>query len=255
MQSLSSYHHPVDPQTSESDSIRSCPGESRPAGRHLSETDIARYVDNAVDSLDRTVIHAHLAGCSVCARTIGDVIRSTRDLRMIPENRAPSEGRTEMVSPDSEIRKKVESLVLKPEHAFDRTTRRRRMIRALRIGIPVAAVAFFWIFRLTGSDPVSRFRSSDTPRSIHLTLPRDGSILGDKDWRFEVEEIEDVLAYRFTISTLSGDLTYRDERAAPAVTVPDSIPRTPGRYAWTVDVVLKDGRVLKSDMGTFVANR
>jgi len=254
MQNPCSYHDPAECQTSESNATRSLAVPPHVARSHLSEADIACYVDGTVDGSNRTRIQHHLATCSECARAVGDVVRLTRDLHVIARDNSESAAQSGVVSPDPEIQARVEFLVpdTRRKRSPDRLSTRGKNYWASRVGIPMALVALFWIFRSTGSDSVSRFRSADTPSPVHLIVPSDGAVLGKNDWRFELDPIQGALAYRFTVSTLAGDLTYRSERTSPVISVPDSIPRTPGRYAWTVDVVLKNGRVVSSEMGTFV---
>ena len=59
---------------------------------HLSYEELEAFVDGRADALDRELIAAHVASCSLCANALTD-LSATRDAMGLPSPRAPHDVR------------------------------------------------------------------------------------------------------------------------------------------------------------------
>lgn len=176
----------------------------RGPGAHLSEADIAGYLDRDLLSSERQRVEAHIEGCTACR---GELVALSRIVQ-------------------------------------DKTPVRAEPRRQRRWWIPVAAaVAATWLLvpRLTtntpGPDESPRTRRTvdgDGRSRIAVVAPAD-SVIADTHPRFTWRAVSaDV--YRVYVLTPSGDSVWTGETSDTTIALPDSAPLQPGRtYLWHVD--------------------
>lgn len=186
--------------------------------RHLSESELAAFLDDALPPEDHARVEAHLGECRECRR---DVIVVRRAL-----------------NPPVEIR------------------RRPLMVGAAAAAAMIAFVLLGpWLDREAVTTPILRDAPSAADervaRLVLVTPGPDARVVG-QPVRFVWRSTESGARYQITVAAADGATVWRSSLADTTVRLPAEISLRPGEeYFWYVEGVAPDGRSASSPIHPF----
>jgi anti-sigma factor RsiW len=190
--------------------------------RHLTASELAGYVDHALDDEARGAAEEHLEQCREC-----------RDEAMAIANVAHSYAAN---APAHDTRTR---------HTRPSTNHRAGWRRvAIGLGAVAAGLSIGIVARQSSSpnEPVAGVRapsalSSESETAIAVAAPMDGATVPSHRAAFSWHRVA-ADTYRFTILTRSGELLWSRETPDTTVTLPATISLQPGlTYFWRVDAI------------------
>jgi hypothetical protein len=175
---------------------------------HLTDEQVAGYVDRILTDSERDKIEHHMAVCDECRIEVRAAVQLVR-----------FNERKKMWYRGSWVLAAAAALV------------------ALVITDPFSA----------GESEVSTFRASNDPldvgdRVIAVVFPEQGAALTGDSLRFIWHPAEPEVRYRFTLSNMLGEEIWSVDTADTALAIPGDITLEPAvTYVWYVDGLLLDG--------------
>ena len=196
---------------------------------HVSDEELAAYIDDSLNAEERAGFEAHLAECEPCRVTL------------VAARRALATG------------------VERPQ-ATGRTLRRLTSVASLAAA---AVLLFFIVPRArrgpsTDSDARTRGGSAlvgdNTPR-IAAQSPAPDAVVRLDTVEFRWIALSGGASYQLTISDVAGGIVWTTQTTAAAVVLPGNVAArlTPGStYYWRVDALLPDLRSTTTDPRAFI---
>ena len=208
---------------------------------HLTETDIALYVEDKVSTEGRQRMEDHMADCPACVEQVSALVR----LYEIDERETP-------LRIDGATYREAERLGVRNERfPLFSLMFASRPLRLALAGIAVVAVGLTYYFSTSTVEPV-RFRSVERERPRFMMQPADGETLPAVQQLFRWSSIPHAMTYRFTLSELNGRTLWTSTVSDTFVTVPSSIAIQKGnQYLWRVEVVFRDNTRYSSPIYAF----
>ena len=195
---------------------------------HVSDDDLARYIDDDLDADARVRLEAHLAECDDCRHVL---VQATR---AIPQGAS-------------------------------RADRGRSLGRWTAIATLAAAAAILIVVvprvrrnEVSDRDPRTRdgagLAGDNTPR-IMADSPAPDALVRLDTLVFRWKSLSPGASYELTISDVAGGLLWSTQTTGTSAALPDSVARrmlSGSTYYWRVDAVLQDLRSTTSDPRAFV---
>jgi len=207
---------------------------------HLTEYDIASYLDRKGEPAERLRVEQHLSDCSACATAFASAIRI---LQAVEKTEPPE-------LPDSVFRKAVGIL----------SGRKTRFFPMVRISLPVryafaallVATVSWWISSSGRQDPPSRFRSTSPIPTVELRSPADNGVLSSLPVQFRWEPVPNTLRYRLILFDEEGRRLWQGESVEHHLDAPPTVVFEGGKmYLWTIEAVLSNGLTITSNLSSF----
>jgi anti-sigma factor RsiW len=193
--------------------------------RHLTNDELAAYLDRRLDATAATRVEGHMAGCGVC--------------------------RAELVDMRSLLASTVSSTARLRAARF---TRPRQWLAAAAVVVIASAPLMRRAVR-SRSDAAARVRSSLAPPSVAVIAPRERTD-GTPGVVFAWRPVFDASSYRLTISDSSGAPLVARTTTDTTVTAALGTDVQRGRaYLWYVDCLTRDGRTVTSGIRSFSVPR
>ena len=185
---------------------------------HLTEADVAAYLDRGLSDSRRDRIEAHLAGCTDCRQEVLEAQQLVKRVR--PFRRAPVWGGSLAAAA---------ALVL--------------IVAKLGSGPD----------RLPESPPHVRGDGGTPQLVVYGPI---GDDVPTRGLRFVWSAAAGTVTYRFTMTGTDGSPVWSRSGTDTVVVLPDSVALRPGqRYLWAVDALLADGVTRSTGMREFVPGR
>lgn len=207
---------------------------------HLTDIDIALFVEKKGSEETRSRVVAHFGNCAECAEKVSEAFRFIPEL----EN---STG-----TPDPEFLQKARSIV---------PSSRRLIPRPVWWALAACVTLAFGILiisRLSRQPELepSRFRSEAPVAVLEIVSPADGTVVTERNAEFRWQAINDAARYRFTLFREDGTVLWQTLLDSTRVSVPASVSLDSGvRYLWRVDALFAQRSPLQSAIHVFtIAN-
>lgn len=206
---------------------------------HLTEIDIARYVDDVVPREERDRLEAHLRDCDTCRSSVADVVRLQDVVAEAPELHLPA-------IVEEEAAHLIEEKEPSPSRWEALPARARYAVAAvLLVGLGVG------LWQVLLAPTPDRFRSSTARDAVILRAPSDGAVVQAPPllrWQGD----EDAMTYRVSIYTPEGRLVWQADTTAQRIAAPKFLScSADDTYVWSVDALLADGTARESPLHAF----
>jgi hypothetical protein len=192
--------------------------EAESATGHITDDQLAGYLDRSLSSGAREQVEGHLADCAECR---AEVLATARLLRSKKSRKQWYVG--------SSLVAAAAVVLLVVANPFSTSTPGEAALRG-----PL--------------DPGNQL--------ISAVGPEDDATIGRDGLTFVWSAIEPDARYHITLTNARGDDLWRDETTDTSMTVPASVNLVPGEsYFWYVDALLLDGRSVTSGTRRFELTR
>lgn len=203
--------------------------DSAASGTHLTETEVAGYLDRGLSADELARVESHLDTCAPCRSAVADVSRMAAAYAEAGTPKAAVSGAGHV-------------------HRF--APRRSHTMAGLALAATLLIAVM--LVRAPG-DESDRVRTQHGTRlgpAITALAPPDGGLVARSDLRFAWEGTG-AASYRFVLLDDSGAPVWVHDTEELEVSVPHSIELTPGEsYFWRVDAVA-DGIAASSEARRF----
>jgi hypothetical protein len=184
---------------------------------HLTDAQVAAFIEGSLAELDRVSAATHLAGCDEC--------------------------RAEIVS--------AASLAA----SIPRRNRGRLTPVFAAVAAAAAVIAFLWLPSTTNLDQESLERAADKSPRVVVASPADGSIV-DSDSVMLSWQSEEGASYRVTITDAGGRTLWTTTTTESHARVPGGgLPADSSIVYWYVDALRADGTSVSSGLQSFIPVR
>jgi len=209
----------------------SCPDSNR----------LAAFVDRTLNEADRSAVRKHIARCDSCFETVTQL--------SVLQEQPPAE-LPRWIANDAK------SLVNRPMFPLRPASLKLAGSLAAVVLLVVVGIAFWAPGRFRIPESQRSVRGADS-QVIQVTLsrPQAGATLDPAELEFSWTEIPDAIRYRIQITDLEGNLLWEAQQSSQtSVRAPESaIPE--GNYFASIQVILRDGRVVRSEFVRFGVRR
>jgi len=194
------------------------PGKER---GHLSDEEMARYLDRSLSAAERGEVDGHLASCAECRAEVRAAAQIVRDL-----------GQRSLWIRGSALAAAAAAVALIVTNPFAQDETR---------------------------DPT--LRGPDTPldvgdRQVTAVTPEDGASVQRSELTFVWRPLEADARYRFTLTNVLGEDIWSVDTVDTSLMVPADIELQQGEnYLWYVDALLLDGRSVTTGTRRFELTR
>lgn len=207
---------------------------------HLTEYDIASYLERKGVPEQRLRMEQHLADCAACAADLAAAVRVLNSIGKADPPELPGPIFREALG--ARAQKKPWSL------NFFRSSSPFRYALA---GILVASVGW-WVVTSNRREQPSKFRSSSSSPTVELILPPDEAVIAAIPVRFQWQPSSNALQYRLTLFDDEGTRIWQGESAENHLTAPATVAFEAGKiYLWTIEAILSNGLTLTSNLSSF----
>jgi hypothetical protein len=183
-------------------------------GTHVTDLELAAYIDRGLSAEQRTRIENHLASCDACRSTVVATATARRAQRRS-------------------------------------TIARRGTFAFVAAAAVIAAISLQTPDR--EREERMRNESSSAALIVHGPIGEVSQPAQGEDFRFIWGAEPSALSYRLTLSTSDGATAWTRDGRDTIATLPDSVHLNPGaRYFWTVDAILASGRSRSTGLREFV---
>lgn len=182
------------------------------AGKHLSERQVAAFIDGRLAPAERAIAESHLAECDSCRSEFRDAARLVASL---PEPR-----------------------------------RQARAWRWVGVAAAAAALLIVLLPRartpFDSGDPVERRATADMAAAVTVVQPREGAVVESDRVEF-IWRRDDDASYRLTVTDSAGGTIWSTTTADTTLVVPPDLRLpTGGLLHWYVDALRLDGTAASS---------
>ena len=207
---------------------------------HLTEYDIASYLERKGVPEQRLRMEQHLADCAACAADLAAAVRVVNSV----EKTDPPE------LPDPIFRKALRARAQKKPWSLN-FFHSSPPFRYALAGILVASVGW-WAVTSTRQEQPSRFRSSSPSPMVELVHPPDEAVITALPVRFQWQPSSNALQYRLTLFDDEGTRIWQGESAGSHLTTHATVAFEGGKiYLWTIEAILSNGLTLTSNLSSF----
>jgi hypothetical protein len=204
---------------------------------HLTESDIALFVEGISAENDRRRIEHHLAQCASCVEQVAALVK----LRDVPEVPLRLDEATVQRAERFGKRSSLLSFLLTDHGA--------PFVRYAFVSMLIVAGIAIPYFLFFSGDDSRQFRSPDVASPVPMMSPADGAGVSVADLVFRWSSVAGSLTYRFTLSELSGKELWSTTLRDTSVVLPPFIAIHAGnRYLWRVEVVFRDNTRYRSSI-------
>ena len=208
---------------------------------HLTEYEIAKYLDGKANPEEVERIQRHISSCVDCLSLVASSYRLVKSLEKAPK-----------LKPDKKIYAKVKEFVKSPAKPVSFSSIRFSLpVQFALILIAVLATVFV-IYKLNFMG-VSGFRGGEVNPKALLVEPADNAVVSGKVVTFRWRKLPDVIWYNFKVYRVDGTIVANLLLKKNFVNVsPDTIFTDGTRYLWKVEAVFKNGAHSSSRLRFFV---
>lgn len=210
--------------------------------KHLTENQIASFIDNKLDASERLSIIEHIVQCDKCY----DELLETYTI--LKNKNEESE-----LQLDKRIRKEALSLGLKTSGgpgSLNFNFRKNRI--KFSFGLILTAIVIVVIFNLNRNENRKQFRDSRANLVLNVITPQESASIDESMLLFEWEKLENVLTYRIKVYNELGNVLVDTsiERNSINLTGKINISKS-SKYFWDVGAVYNNGQVITSRLNAF----
>lgn len=204
---------------------------------HLTEDEVASYIDGRLPSEERREIEAHMAECPPC---------STR----VAEAQALVDNLSDQTAPplDPDVHRNAEQLGTAREKETASLGLSRSVVAAALVLVLAIGGVGYWQMRGLNS---AQLRSPAETTVLTAREPADGASVSDRPV-FACAPVSNALTYRVTLYAQDGSVLWEADSTATRLPLPSSVPLGSGQtYLWRMGALRSDGTTLRSSLRTF----
>lgn len=207
---------------------------------HLSEYDIACYLDQTLTPNERARIDAHLASCGACSEALAEAFVMMEAL----------EATSDVPSVPAAIQQRVGKLA-GPLHAERKWSTPLGM--RLALGSLVALVIVLGWWQPWAGTPEVEFRSEASASAFSAIAPADGTAIDEVPIQFIWFDVPGVRGYQIHVYTEEGEQRWEHQTTESHLdwTPEDGLLEPGNRYFWRVQAIQADGAMMSTELYLF----
>lgn len=210
--------------------------------QHLTENQIASFIDNRLEANEKSIIIEHIVQCDSCYNQLLETYFIVND--------KTDKSKLKL---DERIKKEALSFGLQYASTADSIKINFRKKRArLSFAVIFTAVILFVLFTLNRKEDEIQFRDSSGKTTLDLITPPEYAPINNKKLFFEWEKINYVLTYRIKVYDELGRVMVDTsvENNSIDLTGKLNISKS-AKYFWDVNAIFSDGQVINSKLNAF----
>jgi len=210
--------------------------------KHLSEIQIAAFVDNKLTKDERNNLIKHILECEKC---YNDILETFLLL-----GKKPDIGFSEL---DDKIKKKALSFGANNGDSINKSKSAFGNYK-ISISFALALIIVFTvvILNVDTSKKEKQFRDNNTSKYVNIISPNEGDIIENENVSFSWDKIDSALLYRVRIYEESGNVLFDTSINKNNIKVPIKIKvKENEKYFWDVQANFSNGNVITSKLNVF----
>ncbi|MEK9136395.1 MAG: hypothetical protein AAB393_04680 [Bacteroidota bacterium] len=211
---------------------------------HLTENEIALYIEDRLSPDAREKVEGHLADCSLCVEQVAALARLDE---MLAGTADPAL--------DTNVVRKAEEIVGEPfRQPTAKMTSFWSPVRYAIAAVLVVSVGIAYYFTTTPIE-TERFRSDAHVPSSFILSPEDGATIPQEGLRFSWTAIPSAITYRLTLHELDGEVVWTIATKETSLTVAPTVAlQTGNKYLWRVEALFPDDTRFRSQLNAITVS-